>query len=121
MSDANRTTRRLRWTQISLKSLFVATLIVAACCGGYRIGTQHAEQMENAEREASLQAERAAAAAKQAEATAIIRAENWRIRAELEASGPPSLSDPLELDPMPFRHHGLRRGSNLESLEPATR
>ena len=49
---------RRRWFQISLRSLFLLTLIVAAYFAGYRTAVRQAEQTQRTEREARHQAER---------------------------------------------------------------
>jgi Tfp pilus assembly protein PilN len=91
MNEPARRTGR-RWFQLSLRSIFLLTLIVAAYFAGYRTAVRQAEQAQQAEREARLQAERSAAEAKLAEEmalceaeTQVIRAENLLIRAELQA------------------------------------
>jgi hypothetical protein len=63
MDRSNRQPRR-RWFQLSLRSLFLLTLLVAAYFAGYRTAVRQAENAQAAEREARLQAEREAAARK---------------------------------------------------------
>jgi hypothetical protein len=70
MTDAKRLAGR-RWFQISLKSLFLLTLLVAAYFAGYRTALRQAEDAQAAEREARLSAERAAADARKAQELAV--------------------------------------------------
>jgi hypothetical protein len=53
---ANRPSFR-RWLQVSLKSLFLVTFVVAAFFGGYTLATRHAADTIRAEREARENAE----------------------------------------------------------------
>jgi hypothetical protein len=66
MDKVNRR-RGHRWLQLSLRSLFLLTLIVAAYFAGYRTAVRQAEDAQAAEREARLSAPRAAAEARKAE------------------------------------------------------
>jgi hypothetical protein len=66
MDQVNRR-RGHRWLQLSLRSLFLLTLIVAAYFAGYRTALRQAEDAQAAEREARLSAQRAAAEARKAE------------------------------------------------------
>jgi hypothetical protein len=66
MSHPNRHYTR-RWFQLSLRSIFLLMLVVAAYFAGYRTAVRQAEQAQQAEQEARLQAEREAAKAKRAE------------------------------------------------------
>jgi hypothetical protein len=52
-----------RWFQLSLRSIFLLILLVAAYFAGYRTAVRHGEQARQAEREARLEAERSAAEA----------------------------------------------------------
>ncbi len=72
MHEPNRH-HRSRWFQLSLRSLFLVMLVVAAYFAGYRTAARHAEQAQQAERDARLEAERSAAEeAKRAEEQAQI-------------------------------------------------
>jgi hypothetical protein len=62
MDQVNRR-RGHRWFQLSLRSLFLLTLLVAAYFAGYRTALHQAEDAQAAQREARLSAERAAAEA----------------------------------------------------------
>jgi hypothetical protein len=57
--------RRRRWFQLSLRSLFLLTLVVAAFFAGYSLAMRRAEEAARAEREARESAEQSA---RQAEA-----------------------------------------------------
>jgi hypothetical protein len=70
MTDAKRLAGR-RWFQLSLKSLFLLTLLVAAYFAGYRTAVRQAEDAQAAEREARLSAERAATDARKAQELAV--------------------------------------------------
>jgi cell division protein FtsL len=61
------TTHPRRWFQLSLKSLFLLTLVVAAFFAGYTLATKQAErQLRQAEQEAQSQIEEARAQADEA-------------------------------------------------------
>src|SRR5438105_4081584 len=49
-----------RWCQLSLKSLFLLTLVVAAFFAGYSLATKRAEEVMRAEQEARKGAEESA-------------------------------------------------------------
>jgi hypothetical protein len=52
--------RSRRWFQLSLKSLFLLTLLVATFFAGYSLAIRHGEDAMRVEREARARAEKAA-------------------------------------------------------------
>jgi hypothetical protein len=63
MNEPNRHSRR-RWFQISLRSIFLVTLFVAACLARYRSAIRQIEQAQQAARDASVEAQKAREEAK---------------------------------------------------------
>jgi len=80
MNDSNRHTRR-RWFQLSLRSIFLLTLIVAAYFAGYRTAVHHVEQAQEAERAARKLAEDARQEAQRQEELAIRELQRAEFRA----------------------------------------
>jgi hypothetical protein len=73
--------RSRRWFQLSLRSLFLLTLVVAAFFAGYALSARHAEEALRAEQEARQRAEETA---QQAE-LARQKERRLRVRAEFES------------------------------------
>jgi len=63
-----------RWFQVSLRSLFLLTLVAAAYFAGYREATRKAEQAHKAELQAREEAETAMRVAQQADLLVATRA-----------------------------------------------
>jgi hypothetical protein len=123
MNESNRRMRR-RWFQVSLRSIFLLMLVVAAYFAGYRTAARQAEQTQQAERDARLQAERSAAetklaqemALRQLETQMMIRAENAALQSQLKAQDAAAFAKlQADLDMAIGRSH---RTGEPERIEP---
>jgi len=102
--------RQRRWFQLSLKSLFLLTLVVAAYFAGYRMAMRKAQLAQEAEHTARQEAEIALREAQRAEDLLRMEAERARLIAAVQylqavasqnqqamASSPPvERTEPLE-------------------------